>query len=74
MEQGHNGKYTDSIGDKGWRIFAQNRSFTQIFHAVIHHKIDEFGLGMRRWNYFQQLQIAWWIEKMRSEEMRFEII
>ena len=74
VENIHNAIHTDTVGDKGRRVFGQHGGFAQIFVAEFHEKIHNFGQSILGGNNFQQSQVAHRIKEVRPQEMFAEIL
>jgi len=67
-------KHAHAVGDKAGGILSQNHRFAQVQIAVVLQESQHVGVGVRRRDYFQQLQVARRVEEVRAGKVLLEIL
>ena len=61
-----------AVADKIGRVFGNDNTFAQMLLCKQFHTLDNRGLRLGDGNNLQQMEVAGWIEKMRTQKVPFE--
>lgn len=64
----------DAVTDEIRAILAHHHALTEGHIGEAANRCDDSGIGIRGWNDFEQVEIAWRIEEVRSQEMAAELL